>query len=67
MSLSSTAIDGARISCFLAMNLVAMDPDIGDFRRAEMLETMELAGAALDKARQLFPVIITSLHVAGGR
>jgi hypothetical protein len=65
-NLTSCAIDNARISCFLAINLVAMDPELDEARRQLLLHALTQAGAALDFARENFPVIITSLHMAGG-
>jgi hypothetical protein len=64
--MTSVAIDGARISCFLAMNLVAMDPELDESRRQVLLAAIGTAAGALDYARDNLPVIITSLHIAGG-
>jgi hypothetical protein len=63
-SLTSVAIDGARINCFLAINLVAMDPELDGAQKAELLSALSQAAVALDYARENFPVIITSLHHA---
>lgn len=63
---TSVAIDGARISCFLAITLVSLDRRLDEDRRAALLQSLVIAGDALDSARENFPVIITSLHMAGG-
>lgn len=63
---SSAAIDGARISVFVAQSLVAMDPELPAGRREAILEGLTAARAVLDEVRDLFPVIITSLHTVPG-
>ena len=63
-SLTSVSIDGARIGCFVAINLVSMDPDLEPNRQAELLGALTEAIEALQYARSRLPVIITSLHQA---
>lgn len=65
-SLTSVSIDGARIACFVAINLVGLDPEIDDERKAELLIALHDAAGALNFARDRLPVIITSLHSVGG-
>jgi hypothetical protein len=65
-SLTSLAIDGARISTFIALNLVEADPEIDPERKAELLIALADAGGALNYVRKRFPVITTSVHIVGG-
>jgi hypothetical protein len=65
-NVTSVAIDGAWIGCFLAISAVSVDPDLDDGRRGYLLTALEVAAQALDEARANLPVIITSLHRAGG-
>jgi hypothetical protein len=62
-SLASVAIDGARIGIFTAAALVEMDPEIWDEKKAELLIALADAAAALNFARERFPVITTSVHI----
>lgn len=61
-SLSSVALDGARIACFVARNVIAADGEFGFERRAYMLEQLANAADALDQARDALPVVTTSIH-----
>jgi hypothetical protein len=65
-SLTSVAIDGARIAAFIAINLVSLDRRLDEGKREALSLSLAIARDALDQARENFPVIITSLHHAGG-
>lgn len=64
-SISSAAIDGARISAFLALSIILSDPEILPKRKVELVAGMSEAMAALDFVRARFPVFTTSVHIVG--
>ena len=63
-SVSSAALDGARIALFVAINVLASDQSLSQDKRIELLAPMEGAAGALDYARDLFQVETTSVHIA---
>ncbi len=65
-SLTSAAIDGARISAFIALNIILADPEIAPERKGELLAGMTDAMSALDFVRERFPLITTSQHIVSG-
>jgi hypothetical protein len=65
-TITSAAIDGARISAITAQTLVEMDPTLSDELREEIVVNIEAARIYLDQARKLFQVRSTSVHVVSG-
>jgi hypothetical protein len=63
-SLTSVAIDGARISAFTASSIVMMDPGLHPDQQALMFQGLQAAMACLDRVRDLLPVETTSIHIA---
>jgi hypothetical protein len=62
-SLTSVAIDGARISVYTARAIVLMDPDLHPAQQAMMLQGLEAARACLDSVLECLPVETTSVHI----
>jgi hypothetical protein len=64
-SLTSVALDGARIACFVALQIANGDPALEKGPRGDyIIAAIESAIDQLNCARDAMPVRTTSLHVA---
>lgn len=61
-SITSAAIDGARIACVTAQTLVQLDNRLPGELKEELVNDIMLAREALDVARAALVTPVTSLH-----